>query len=257
MQKVYSFIKGFSLLLLASCSCGSDHRNGTYTIAADISWYGTDFMGQQNNVTGFSRDLLKEIGKNKKMKLSFLASNADVLLTDLKENRYNGALTALYPYIFNLSTFDFSKPYLLTGPVLVLPVSSTLTALDQLGGKEIAVLAGSNADLVVEKNPGILIRPYDSIPQALNDIIAGAVDGAVVDVIIASSYSQNLFEGQLKIASPPLNEQGLRLIASNSRAQPLINAFNQGLDELKKSGAYETLLKKWSLGQGPLKAASP
>src|SRR5579883_3475922 len=100
MQKYISSIIKKTLLtfyffLLAAC--GSDHRNGSFTIGFDVHWFGIDFMGQQNNVTAFTRELLKEIGKTQKMKLTLLPVNWDVLLPDLKAERYNGALSYIYP----------------------------------------------------------------------------------------------------------------------------------------------------------------
>ncbi len=254
MQTVFKISKILcSLIFLFLFSCGSDHKNGSYTIGVDVAWYGMDFKGQENNVTGFSRDLLREISKMKKMKLSFLPVNWDVLISNLKTKSCDGILSSLPPYIFNQSTFDFSHPFLMTGPVLIVPVSSAWKSIDQLGGKEIAYLADSDGALILEKNPGILIRPYDSIPQALNDVVSGAIDGAIVDVVIASSYCQNIYKGQLKIVTPPLNDLGLRLLTRVHETPPLMHAFNEGLAELKASGAYEALLKKWSLGQGPHK----
>lgn len=255
LELMQSFLKKglYVLFFLFLVSCGGDHRNGTFTIGVDVAWFGIDFMGQQNNVTGFSRDLLKEIGKQKKMKLAFLPVNWDVLLSDMQAGRYNGCLSSLYPYIFNQANFDFSHTYLLTGPVLVLPESSKAKSLDQLSGKEIAYLVNSDGDLLLEKNPAILIRPYDNIPQALNDVVAGVIDGAVVNVLIASSYCQNIYAGELKIATPPMNDIGLRLLTPVHKDPQLIRAFNEGLEELKHSGTYDALLKKWSLGQGPSK----
>lgn len=238
----------FLFLLLFSCS--SDHRNGSYTIGVDVAWYGIDFLGQQNNVTGFSRDLLKEIGKTKKVKFNFLPVNWDTLIPHLKTGQYDGILSSLYPYIFNQPNFDFSQPYLLTGPVLVIPISVNWKDINQLSGKEIAVLTDTQGTLLLEKNPAILIRPYDSIPQALNDVLAGILDGAILDVIPADSYCENLYAGKLKIAAPPFNDQGLRLLTPTLKFPELIQLFNEGLDELKKNGTYDTLLKKWSLGQG-------
>lgn len=253
MRKVFIKKSLFALFFFLLAACGGDHRNGTFTIGVDVAWYGLDFMGQQNNVTGFSRELLKEIGKLKKMKLAFLPVNWDVLLSDMKAGRYNGALSSLYPFVFNEANYDFSHPYLLTGPVLVVPIGSSVTSLDKLDGKEIAYLANSDGDLLLEKNPAILIRPYDSIPQALNDVAGGIIDGAIVNVLVATSYSENIYNGQLKIATPPLNEEGLRLLTPVQKNPQLIRAFNEAIDELKHKGTYDTLLKKWSLGQGPKK----
>lgn len=248
--KISKFISRlFSLFSLALLfSCGNDHRNGSYTIGVDEGWHNVDFMGLQSNVTGFSRDLLKEIGKIEKIKFNLLPVNWDVLTMNLKEGKYEGIFSPLYPYIFNQANYDFSEPYLLTGPVLVVPYDAKWKSIDELKGKEIASLADTHGEFILEKNPGILIRPYDSIPDALNDVLAGTLDGAVLDVIPAINYCRNIYAGKLKIATPPLNDQGLRLLTPVKTNPQMIKAFNDGLEKLKKNGTYHDLMKKWSLG---------
>lgn len=231
-------------------ACGGSYRNGSYTIAFDAAWFGLELMGQQNNVTGFSRDLLKEIGKLQKIKLSFLPVNWDSLVPNLKNEQYDAILSSIYPYLFNQTYFEFSDPYLLTGPVLVLPMDSKTTSIKDLSGKEIAVLPDTFGALYLEKNPEILIRNFDSIPDALNATVAGSIDGAVVDILIASAYCKNIYHQTLKVAGPPMNDNGLRLITLEQVPQsPLIKAFNDGLATLKKNGTHKALLEKWSLGQ--------
>jgi len=230
-------------------ACGGDYRNGSYTIAFDSAWFGIDLMGQQNNVSGFSRDLLREIGKKEKIKLSLSPVSWDVLVANLKSKQYNAIFSSIYPYLFNQTFYDFSDVYLLTGPVLVLPADSSFKSIAQLDGKEIAVVPDSKGSIYLEKNPSILIRNYDSIPDALNDVAAGTIDGAVIEVLAASAYCKNIYNGKLKIATAPLNDEGIRLLTLDQGAPELIKAFNRGLAELKKSGAYTTLLEKWSLGQ--------
>jgi polar amino acid transport system substrate-binding protein len=244
------FKRIFSLFLFALLSaCGSDHHNGAYTVGFDAAWFGMDFVGQQNNVTGFSRDVLKEISKSEKIKFSLFPVSWDVLVPNLKTKQYDAILSYIYPYLFNQSSFEFSEPYLLTGPILVLPMDSTFTSLDELNGMEIATLPDTDASIYLEKNPAILIRSYDSIPTALNDVVAGTIDGAVIDILIATAYCNNIYNGKLKLAIGPFNDEGLRVLTYDKSNSNLIKSFNRGLAKLKKSGTYDALLKKWSLGQ--------
>ncbi len=252
---LYHFIYRRLLILIFTiflfCSCSGDYRNGKYTVGIDTSWFGVDMGAQQSNVTGFSRELLKEISKLKKIKLSLVYVNWDLLLPNLKEKLYNGILSPLYPYLFNQTYFDFSQPYLLTGPVLVLPTNSTTTSLEQLAGKEIAVLGDSSSSSILEKYPEILIRSYESIPDALNDIIAEVIDGAVIEGLQAHAYCRNIYHGYLKVVTAPLDDEGLRLVLLENQNRNLLKAFDEGLAELKKNGSYTALLQKWSLDQGP------
>ncbi len=216
----------------------------------DQSWYPLLLDGKENNLTAFSTELLQEIGKKEEIAFSKAAVGWDVLMEGLKKGEYIAILFSMPPYNFNQQTFDFSDLYLKTGPVLVVPTSFNYTSLDDMAGKEIAVMPDSTGTLILEKYPGILIRNYDSIAKALNDVNAGKIDGALIDVLMASSYCQDLYQGKLRIVTKPLNDFGLRLITLHNRAPELIKAFNNGLEKLKSSKEYDKLMKKW--GFSPL-----
>jgi polar amino acid transport system substrate-binding protein len=100
--------------------------------------------------------------------------------------------------------------------------------------------------------PGAIVRYYNSIPEALNNVVDGTTNAAIIDVLSANAFCQDLYQGQLKIATPPLNEEGLRMITLHGSAADLIKGFNKGLKRIKKNGDYEKILTKWGL-QGPLK----
>ncbi len=233
------------LLLLTSCGGGS--QKDQYRIGMDPSWYPMELGVRNNSITAFSTDLLTEIGLVEKVGFTKVSVSWDNLMLGLQKGEYQGILSATPPYVFNQQLFDFSDAFLSLGPVLVVPVGSPLSSIDQLSDKEIAVITGSSAVSLLEKIPGILIRYYPSIPAALNDVAAQVIEGAVIDNLSAISYCQDLYQGQLMVSTPPLNDEGLRLVTKHNEAPQMIEAFNDGLTKLKKSGKYEQILAKWGL----------
>jgi polar amino acid transport system substrate-binding protein len=243
MRTAFSFL---ILVLLALFSCGKS-SNGGRRVGVDASWYPLEFGIRNNNVTAFSTELLTEIGRIEKIPFVKLTVNWNDLMEGLQKDKYEAILSSMPPYIFNMQLFDFSDVYLPLGPVLVTPVDSKINSLDQLNGKEIAVISGSTSALILEKSSGVLIRYYDSIPKALNDIVIGTVDGAIIDILSAVAFCNDLYRGILKVATPPLNDDGLRLITKHKGAPDLIKGFNAGLAQMKKNGSYAKLLDKWGL----------
>jgi polar amino acid transport system substrate-binding protein len=242
MGRVFSC---FIFMLLTLFSCGGS--NSGRKVGVDASWYPLEFGKRDNNVTAFSTELLTEIGKLGKIPFVKVTVNWNDLMDGLQKNEYEAILTSMPPYIFNEKLFDFSDIYLPLGPVLVVPIASKIDSINALEGKEIAVILGSSSVLILEKSQGVLIRYYDSIPKALNDIVSGTIDGAVVDVLSAVSYCRDLYQSQLKIATAPLNDEGLRLVTKSNTASDLIAGFNKGLQKMKKEGSYDKLLDKWGL----------
>lgn len=234
------------LICLTFCSCGcSKKKSHDYRIGLDPSWYPLEIPGMDKNLLAFSTELLHEIASLRKVKIAIIHMSWDNLTLGLAEKEYHGVLSSLYPYLFYEKKYSFSDPYLMTGLVLVVPAKSSITSLDKLKDKEVAVLRGSTAVTLVDKYPGVQTKEYDAVPSALNDLLQQNVDAVLVDYLIAQAYIRDLYHGQLKIATAPLNDQGLRLITLYDQAPGLIKDFNRGLKELKENGKYLELLKKW------------
>lgn len=242
MKVAISFFISFCLTLF-SCSSSTEGRR----IGVDPSWYPLQYGSRDSNITAFSTGLLTEIGKDQNIPFVKVTVSWDVLMEGLQKGEYEGILSSMPPYIFNENQFDFSDVYLPLGPVLVVPIDSKINSLNMLQGKEIAVVLGSSYNAILEKAPGVLIRYIESIAQGLQEVIDNSVDGAIVDILTAAAYCNDLYRGQLKIATPPLNDDGLRLITKHEKAPDLIKGFNKGLQKLKKNGTYDSLLIKWSL----------
>lgn len=232
-------------LFLAFAGCGSDRDS--YEIGVDPLWYPWNFMNNDNNILGFSTELLKEIGKEEQIGFSLLYTNTDSLLSGLDAGTYEGVLTSLQPYNFTRNHYDFSETYLPLGPVLLLPVSSPYRSLADIQNKQVAVLTGSRAILVLETYPGILPVLCDSPGDVLNLLESGQAVAALLPSLTAKAYARGTFQGRFFIASPPLNKEGLRLVTRKGAKRTLIKRFNKGLQKLEKNGGYENLLKEWNL----------
>lgn len=232
----------FSLLL--SCSGG---KKPTYNIGVDPSWYPLDLAGQQKLLLAFSIELLQEISREEKLQMAVTRLNWDNLLWALREKKTDAVLSTVQPYVFYQKKYVFSDPYLLTGSILIVPENSKYTGIDKMVGKEIGLLRGSSAAVLLQRIPGLILRAFDSIPETLNNLEAGHIDGALIDAPLAMSYIRDLYHGKLKIVGNPIGDQGLRLVSLHTAHPILIDQFNKGLALIKKNGKYEQLLKKWGL----------
>jgi polar amino acid transport system substrate-binding protein len=237
----------FILPLLIFCCCGKS-KGKEWQIALDPTWYPLDLMGRDKQVVGFATDLLQEVASRKKMEIVKVRENWDNLISGLQKEKYDAILSSIEPYLFYEKQYDFSKAFVQTGPVLIVPYSSKAHSLGQLDGKEVAMIEGAFSDeLILEKYPDIIIRKYSTIPNIFNDMLLGVIDAAIIDVLEAVAYTEDLYQGQVKVVGEPLDETGLRLITLHEKAHELIKAFDETLQELKASGKYAELAKKWNL----------
>ena len=234
------------LLVLLSCSGGNQKE---YEIGMDPTWTPLPFGNREQNVTAFSTELLREICKLEKIAITKVNVSWDNLMSGLQKKQYQAILSAMPPQLYILQTYDFSNLFLRLGPVLVVRNDSTINGLDALQGKEVAVIFNPSDATLLQQAPGVLIKEYMQIAVALNDVVNETIDAAVVDILTATAYCQDLYQGQLKIATPPLTDAGLRLISLHNTAPGLIESFNAGLKKLQASGKYDTLRQKWGLNE--------
>ena len=233
------------LLALALVSCGA--KGKTYLIGMDPSFYPAPLGGKEANVYAFSKELLREISHEEGVFFETVTMAWDNLIFGLKGKQYDGILSSMTPRINLQKTYTFSDTFLHTGPVLVVKKEMKVSSVKHLKGKEISVKSLNQEALLIEKYPGVNVHYYYSIPEAFEEIVTDQIDGILIDYFQATGYIRNLYSGQVKIATPPLNDMGLRLLTLNGEDKKLVEVFNRGLDKLRDKGTYEKLLKKWEL----------
>ena len=233
-----------SLMFLLT-ACGSGGK--TYRVGMDPSWYPIELQGKEPNVYAFANELLMAIGREEGVHFERVTMSWDNLIFGLKEKRYDGILSSMTPRVFLERTYTFSDPILSIGPVLIVKDGVKVSSLGQMNGKEVAVDTLSSEAVLLERFPGVIVQYYYSIPDGLDDVIAELYDGILVNYIQATSYIRDLYFGKVKIATPPLNDAGIRLLTLNGDNTELVEVFNRGLDKLRSNGKLEKLLKKWEL----------
>jgi ABC-type amino acid transport substrate-binding protein len=175
-----------------------------------------------------------------------IPANWDSLLAGMKEKKFDAVITSLPPYSYNMAKYNFSQNFLDLGPVLVVPMGAKLTELSHMEGELVGVIAGDPSVLLLQKYGDIIVRNYPGIPDLLDAIVAGEIQAALLSQIPAVSYVKDLYQGQLKIASEPLTQEGLHL-ASPKENEQVVRLFNKSLDQMKKKKKIQMLLKKWQL----------
>lgn len=238
------YLLALAFIVLGACSSSPQ----TYKIGIDPTWFPLDVINKEPYILAFSTELLQKIAHLKHVEFERVTVSWDNLLEGLKKRQYEGILSSLEPYGFNLEKYQFSENFLNTGPVLVMRENATKSEVDTLYEKEIAAFSQNDEQLLMQKYPDAIVRMYDSLQKALVDLSIGNLDAVLIGYLQAFSYVNDIYHEKLKIVSSPLNNEGLKLVTLAKDQQKFIQLFNEGLNELKKNGEYDELLSKWKLG---------
>ena len=239
----------FLALLVALFGCGKSNSH-TYTVGVDPSWYPLELLGQESNVLAFSIELLVEIAKKEKLALAIMPSNYDDLRDQLDKSQVSAILSSMRPYTFFEKIYTFGPLYLQTGPVIVVPLNSKIKSESDLKMKEVGVVQGSSATLILQKVPGLILHSFGSLPQTIQAVRVQEVQAGALPILVAQRFVTDIYSDALKIVTPPLDEEGLRLITLHNKEEKLQERFEKGLAALKKSKDYDRLLAKWGLAPG-------
>lgn len=242
---MYAYFHAIIAMLMLTC-CGGGMKSKEIHIGTDPTWYPLDFGAQTPYVNGFVEELLFEMATAMKVPFIKQTANWDTLFDSLQAGKFEAILTSLAPYNFNLAKYDFTHNFLDLGPVLIVPVGAPFTELSEMNGELVGTVANDPAVLVLQNYPEIIIRNYSSITDLLNALVAGEIEGALLNRIPANSYIRDLYSTSLKVVGKPLTEEGLHLIALKDRHPEIIKQFDKTLSAMKKK-KLPSLLKKWNL----------
>lgn len=244
---VLGLLLGLGLLFLVR-SCSFNHHDMTFHIGQDSRWATLNLMGKERNLTAFNNELLTEIAKLENFSVLVEISPASDIVTDLERGILQGVLTSVQSSYLNEDELVFSESYFHIGPVLIIPSTAPIQGWNDKSRKIVGIPAYSPILLSLEKDPKIQIKIYDDILRALSDLSDRKIDGAIFPAIPAYTYVNAFHKHELKIATLPITDEGIRLAAlKNDKGIMLIDRFNKGLATLKENGTYANMLDEWSL----------
>jgi ABC-type amino acid transport substrate-binding protein len=229
------------------CTNSEGPSKKKYVIARGTNLSPLKFEGKEPNVMAFESDLLSAVAHSQKLRINLVTANDSNLFVPLDQEFYDAILAVVEPNSMMHTRYYMSEPIFYGGPVLIVRETSNVTSLKELQGRGIAIEAGSPLIFRLSQDDLLLVS-YQNMISALEDLTHGVIDGVIMEANLAYTYTSGFYKNKLKVATPPLTDVGIRLIARDTReGEYLVEHFNKGLAALESSGAYAELVKKWEL----------
>ncbi len=236
---------------LVSCGTGAEDlervkENGTLVVGVTV-YKPMDYYDENGNWTGFDAELAMEFAEKLGVKCQIVIINWDRKVAELRSKQIDLVWNGMTATEELGKKMDFSVSYAKNAQVAVVKKGSTLTK-DGVPTANIAVEGGSAGATVAEETiKGTKVNKVTAQVDALNEVLSGASDVAIVDITMAQSVVGKGAYADLEILEgasygDEIFAVGLR---RESNIKPELDAF---LKAKYKDGSLAALAEKYSVG---------
>lgn len=221
-----------SILLLTGCK-----RDDNKLILATEAGFAPYEYYQDGEIVGVDIDIAREIAASLGKELVIKDVSFDFIINEIKSGKSDIGAAGMSITKERLEEVDFSVEYAVSNQVVVVPMDSKITSIDQISNQRIAVQLGTVADSYVNKNykDATVIRQKKYLSM-VEDLKAGKVDLIIMDLLPASEIVKS--NDGLKILDEYLftDKYGMAIKKGNKE---LLDKVNDVLTRLMSEGKIE------------------
>ncbi len=218
---------------------------GELRIGVDAS-YPPFAIATADDLYGLEIDLGRAIAGQLNAPVRFVNMGFDGLYDSLKADQVDLVLSALVIDPSRMGDVRYTLPYFNAGLVLVSAQAVSLSSIEQLPGKKIALAFASEADQLahawLRRVPPFSILPFERPDDALDAVRLAMADAALVDAVSARLYRRRHADWP---ASSSYVTDILYAGAVRLDHGALHEAVNQALASLMSAGTLEQIIDRW------------
>lgn len=247
MKKFFVMLcAGVMALSMAACSSSGDK----YIIATDTAFPPFEFtdVDGDGQFKGIDVDIVDAIAQDQGFEYEFDSIGFDAALAAVQSGQADGVIAGMSITDERKETFDFSDPYYTADVTMAVAKGSGISSYEELAGKTVAVKTGTNgADYAksIADQYGFSIVEFKDSPTMYQDVIAGNTAACFEDYPVMAYNIKNgagleIPEGMTAAGS----DYGFA-VKKGENAE-LLEAFQQGLANIKANGKYQEIIDKYT-----------
>jgi polar amino acid transport system substrate-binding protein len=218
----------------------------TYVIYSDNAFAPFEYLDTKTKkYVGVDMDIMDAVAKDQGFKYDMHNEGFDASMGAVQSGQADGMIAGMTINDERKKTFDFSKPYFEDGQVIV---AKKGTKIEDLKGKSVAVkngTAGKDYAESVKDKYGFSINYYKDSPSMYQAVKTG-VDIACFEDFSVIAYSIKTGEVKLEMVNDkPFNVKGYGFAVKKGQNSELLEKFDAGLANIKKSGELKKILAKY------------
>ncbi len=238
----------FAAILTLGLISGVAHAaEKVYTVASDGTWPPMEYLDDNKQVVGYSSDYLRAIEKQVGVKFDIRNIAWDGIFAGVAAGNYDIVASSVTITPERQKQFLFSDPYCEIYQALVVAKDSPVKSLADLKGKKVGGQIGTTGIFVMEKaNTGAIIREYEDVGLAMQDLANGRIDAVMCDDPVAKYYANKRqdFTDKFRVAlqTPEVEYYGFTVKKGNDE---IVKVLNKGIKMVKEKGIEKELKIKW------------
>jgi cystine transport system substrate-binding protein len=220
-------------------------QRGTLRVGMEGTYPPFNYRDDKGELAGFDVDISKAIAAKLGVKPEFTTTEWSGILAGLQAGKYDVIVNQVAATDKRRETFDFSEPYVVSFPQLIVRANETrkLDTPADLKGKKIGVGQGSNYADLAKGIEGAEVRTYPGATEYLQDLATGRIDAALNDSLLIP-YLRDKTHLPVK-AGAPIGKPEANAIPFRKGSPKFKQAIDKALDELKADGTYAKISNKW------------
>ncbi|MFF8590927.1 ABC transporter substrate-binding protein [Streptomyces sp. NPDC015220] len=246
---------------------------GVIRVGSDISYAPVEFKDDSGKVTGIDPDIAAALGKQLGVRFDFQTGTFDALLTGLRSNRYDMAMSAMTDNKNRQQGVDPTTgkkvgegvdfvDYLQAGVSIYTRKGDTkgIASWPDMCGKKLAVQRGTvSEDLAkseAKKCPSgkkLAIQSFDDNQEAETRLRSGGADAVSADFPVAAYAVKTSGGGKdFQIVGGQVEAAPYGIAVAKNTTQ-LRDALHAAMNAIIKNGEYQKIMEKWGVQDGAVK----
>jgi polar amino acid transport system substrate-binding protein len=219
---------------------------GVWRVGMDPSFPPFEMLDAAGYPIGYDVDLAQAIADRLDVRVEIVAMGFDGLVDAVQVGRIDSVISAL-PFDPRLTQdVRYTSSYFEAGTRLVVIEGSDIGAVEDVGGRRIAVEWGSAGDAEVRRlqrdDPSIERLPYPTPDEAIAALLSAESDALVIDGVTLRLAQGR---GDRLVAVGPPFESYPYVVALPLHARLLHEAIENALTALREEGVFEELEQRW------------
>lgn len=233
MKKKYILLFICGLFILTGCG----KKNSNELIMVTEAGFAPYEYYENSEVVGVDVDIAREIAKEMGKTLVIKDIAFDSIINEVKTGKADFGAAGISYSEERAKNVDFSINYAVSKQVVIVKNDSSITDINSIGNKKIAVQLGSVADTFVtdEYDEATIVRQKKYL-AAIEDLKVGKVDCVVMDELPAKEIVNS--NTGIKILNGALTNDSYGMVVKKGNKE-LLEVINKVLNRLSSDGSID------------------